>query len=293
MSVTWLSSSSYQLDLRDSIAVASGAGNACIYQFWQQWFGGHGSTWAGDGDYRGDYNLLFAENGATLGRRSDEGGTSHVYTALADWQDYSAQDSNSLSAEPKFVDGQDLHLRSSAASGTFVTALGGWTNFPGDNSPGIDAGNPADSCTGEPQWDGGIVNAGAYGNTPFASRSADTDGDWLSDSIEQYRHGSNPNNADSDGDGMGDRFELLAGTDATNSASLFEADGLVTAADAGNRFVLQWPSVAGRSYRIEYSTNILSRFTTLRVNISATPPLNSVTVTVTGVERELFRVGLE
>jgi hypothetical protein len=282
----------YRLDLRDSIVVASGSGNACIYQFWQKWLGGHGSQWAGDGLYFGDNNLLFAESGATIGGNSDEGYTNHTYQTLADWRAYSGQDSNSVSAEPKFVDGGDFHLRSSAANGTWVTALGNWTRFPGDNSPAIDAGCPTNPCAGEPQWNGGIANAGAYGNTPFASRSADTDGDWMSDSVEQYRHGTDPNDADSDNDGMGDRFEVLAGTSATNAGSVFESCCAIPDG-ANSQFVLQWPSAEGRTYRIQSSTGARINFTNHVSGIPATIPLNSYTVTVTGVERELFRVGVE
>jgi hypothetical protein len=193
------------------------------------------------------------------------------------------------------VDGAsgDLHLRSSASNGTFVTALNGWTNFPGQNSPGIDAGDPLSPYALEPAPNGGIVNAGAYGNTPFASRSADSDGDWLSDSAELYRYGSNPNNADSDGDGMGDRFEVLAGTCATNKDSVFESDCVIPAGNANNQFVLQWPSAEGRTYRVQSSTGTQIIFTNLVTGIPATTPLNSYTVTVAGVEREMFRVGVE
>jgi hypothetical protein len=191
------------------------------------------------------------------------------------------------------VDGQDLRLRSSASNGTFVTATGGWTNFPGDNSPAIDAGCPTNSCQDEPQWNGGIVNAGAYGNTPHASRSADTDGDWLSDSTEQHRHSTDPNDADSDDDGMGDRFEVHAGTCATNRNSVFESDCVIPSGTTNSRFVLQWPSAEGRTYRIQSSTGAQISFTNHVTGIPATTPLNSYTVTVTGVERELFRVGVE
>jgi nitrous oxidase accessory protein NosD len=277
------------LDMWNCIVVASGDGNACIWQYDEGY---------GPATYTGDYNLLYAVNNAYIGGywrfRGYPYPSETYYNPLSSWQAHSTQDAHSISSDPLFVSNAgDLHLRSSATNGTFVVALNSWTNFPGQNSPAIDAGHATDSCTLEPQWNGGIADAGAYGNTPFASRSADTDGDRLSDSIEKYRYGSNPDDADSDDDGMGDRFEMLAGTCATNRESVFESDCVIPEGGANNQFVLRWPSAEGRTYRIQSSIGTQIHFTSLATGIPATTPLNSYTVTVTGVMREMFRVGVE
>jgi hypothetical protein len=84
-----------------------------------------------------------------------------------------------LNADPLFVDaaGGDYHLRS--ASGHWHPDTRQWVldddgNYdPADdqNSPCIDAGDPAVEVTEEYRCHGGIVNQGAYGNTAQASRS--------------------------------------------------------------------------------------------------------------------------
>ena len=278
------------LDIRDSLVVASGSGNACFYQYWQQRMGGHGSVWANDGDFHGDYNVVYAENGATIGGRHTSGGGEGTYSNLVDWQTYSGQESNSLSAEPKFVDGQDFHLRSSAASGTYCMAMGGWTNYPGDDSPGIDVGDPSGDYSNEPQWNGCIVNVGAYGNTPYASRSGDTDGDTLSDSLEIYRLGTEANDLDSDDDGMGDGHEVVAGTDPNLSTSVFAATCTGGTMESGEELVITWPSTDGREYRVERANTPMTGFSPLASGIGATPPMNSWTTSVNGLEKAVYKV---
>jgi hypothetical protein len=47
-----------------------------------------------------------------------------------------------------------------------------------------------------------------------------------------------------------------------------------------NGFTVHWPSVAGKNYRLERATNLLTGFDSfVRTNIPATPPLNSETDT--------------
>ncbi len=276
----------YILDLRDSIVVASGSGNACIYQYWQSWQGGHGSVWGGDGDYSGDYNCLYAENGATIAGGHTYQGSNEVYA-------WTGSDPHSISAEPKFVDGSDFHLRSSAVSGTCVQATGQWTQFPGENSPCIDAGDPSSPFAAEPAWNGGIVNAGAYGNTPWASRSVDSDGDLLSDTFETHRFGSNPNERDSDHDGEDDRHEFRTGMDPNDGDSIFTVHHGRRPQGPADEVVVEWPSVDGKTYWLESATSLAGGFSPVASGIAATPPMNSYTSSVSGVGQKYFRVGVE
>lgn len=75
-----------------------------------------------------------------------------------------------ISVDPLFVDpaAGDFHLRSQA--GRYDPAMGTWVRDT-VTSPCIDAGDPASSFASEPQPNGGRINMGAYGGTPFASKS--------------------------------------------------------------------------------------------------------------------------
>ncbi len=76
-----------------------------------------------------------------------------------------------FSLDPKFSDTNTYHLQSTVGcyTGGFFSG-GAWTTA-GENSPGIDAGNPADSPGAEPHPTGGRVNIGAYGGLDVASKS--------------------------------------------------------------------------------------------------------------------------
>jgi hypothetical protein len=58
---------------------------------------------------------------------------------------------------------------------------------------------------------------------------------------------------------------------------------------------LQWPSVAGRFYRLVSGTNLLTGFgSTVQTNIAATPPLNVFTNVPPGdAKTDFFRLQLE
>jgi hypothetical protein len=103
-------------------------------------------------------------------------------------------------------------------------------------------------------------------------RIVDTDGNGLPDWWEQqfFGHltGTNPN-ADPDHDGMSNLAEFLAGTDPTNPSSNLRL--------TVNGSTVQWPSVAGKSYRLLRATNFLTGFNTIvATNIGATPPTNVI-----------------
>jgi hypothetical protein len=79
--------------------------------------------------------------------------------------------------------------------------------------------------------------------------------------------------ADTDRDGLSDDDEAVAGTDPDNSNSVFRIE---------NNFIvdsdfIQWGSITGRTYTVEYSTN-LSSWISLDQGISATPPTNAQSI---------------
>lgn len=79
---------------------------------------------------------------------------------------------------------------------------------------------------------------------------------------------------DTDGDGLVAWEEYIAGTIPTQAGS-----GLTVEADVqplGAGFIVRWPSVAGRIYTVEQSTNLLSGFQPLETRV-ATPPENAYT----------------
>lgn len=80
-----------------------------------------------------------------------------------------------LSTDPLFADpaSQDYHPRSTA--GRWDPAANGGTGAwvqDRQHSPAIDAGDPASPFAAEPEPNGSQANLGAYGNTPWASKSA-------------------------------------------------------------------------------------------------------------------------
>jgi YD repeat-containing protein len=83
----------------------------------------------------------------------------------------------------------------------------------------------------------------------------DTDGDGLDDAWEQSYFGTlnRDGSGDFDGDGFIDRNEFLAGTDPTNAASLLRL-GLPQL--AGNSTTIQWQSVSGKTYRVQYKDTL-------------------------------------
>jgi hypothetical protein len=82
---------------------------------------------------------------------------------------------------------------------------------------------------------------------------SDTDGDGLSDPAEVKTHGTSPIRADSDSDGMDDSRELVAGTSATNRASVLSV--ACTLLPNGQK-KLSWFGVQGRAYTFQYCDSL-------------------------------------
>ena len=247
--------------------------------------------------YEGDYNNLYAFPGG--------GGIAPGYTTFSNWLAYTNHDIHSISEDPKFVSATngDFHLMSTMTNGTYVTTLGSWTNFA-TNSPCIDTGNIYVPNGEEPAPNGGVINIGVYGNTRWASRSTDTDGDGLSDTFEVYararRWGLDPygyvpfgtsiTNVDTDGDGVTDYGEFIAGTDPLNPIQCFQITHLYPVVD--DVVILNWDSVENRTYAINWSTNLMQGFNILATNVAATPPVNTYPATLPANDT-FFRIIVE
>lgn len=107
----------------------------------------------------------------------------------------------------------------------------------------------------------------------------DNDNDGVGDAWEIANFGSTNSaagvaGADADHDGMSNAAEFMAGTDPNNAASVFRVTDLAVVTN--EQFTISWPSVAGRTYRVQRATNLLSGFVeTLAWGIPATPPENT------------------
>ena len=77
--------------------------------------------------------------------------------------------------------------------------------------------------------------------------------------------GAEPTDPDSDGDGMSDAAEDIAGTDPNDAASVLKITGVTQADDGGQ---LMWTSVNGKSYEVQFSTDLTQESWT---TVSAAP----------------------
>ena len=82
--------------------------------------------------------------------------------------------------------------------------------------------------------------------------------------------------------------EYVAGTDPENPASVFAINGLLATRDGDN--IVTWPSVAGRVYGLDFTTNLLQGFAPVpgAAALPATPPVNVYTNTATMHAPQLF-----
>lgn len=126
-------------------------------------------------------------------------------------------------------------------------------------------------------------------------RMVDTDGNGLPDwwELQYFGHltGTDPN-ADPDHDGMNNLAEWIAGTNPTNAASVLRAS-VVSNSPSG--VVVSWSSVAGKTYWLARSTNLLTGFDSIvSTNIAATAPTNIQTdAAVMPGNTRFYRVGVE
>jgi hypothetical protein len=92
---------------------------------------------------------------------------------------------------------------------------------------------------------------------------------------------------DDDGDGMTEAEEAIAGTDPLNATSRFTVGSMQT---MGNQATLTWQSVAGKTYRIQSSTDLSTWNTVSGSETTATSTTTTRTITVMPGERQFYRV---
>jgi hypothetical protein len=134
-----------------------------------------------------------------------------------------------------------------------------------------------------------IADAVRFSNAAAAN---DRDGDGLCDAWERYyflsETGAVPGE-DADADGRSNHAEFMTGTDPTDPHSRF--DMRMKLETAPGDFLVNWSSVAGRTYSIETSDD-LAAFTPLVQGIRATPPQNSCVIPASAARR-FYRVLLD
>ena len=88
------------------------------------------------------------------------------------------------------------------------------------------------------------------------SANPDSDGDGLDDAWEQLYFGNltRDGSADSDNDGMTDRAEFLAGSNPTDIQSALRL--FRNPARVGSSVTVQWVSVAGKHYRLQFKDTL-------------------------------------
>lgn len=109
----------------------------------------------------------------------------------------------------------------------------------------------------------------------ISNQPADSDGNGLPDAWEMAhfgRLGVDPQ-ADPDRDGLSNRQEYVAGTDPSDPQSAFRFIAVTHEPPSG--VLVQWASVADRSYTLLRSTELLGAYTIVSSNLVATPPVNS------------------
>lgn len=141
--------------------------------------------------------------------------------------------------------------------------------------------------------------------------ATDYDGDGLARSWE-ISYGANPDNPDSDGDGMADGPEIRAGTGVTDPDSLLQMVWLTPMPPPGTVIIedpelgiippvmrdlgVNWDSISGKTYQLEYTTNDLAlnpAYLDINPSVTATG-LIATTVITNGlfIESAHYRVRL-
>jgi subtilisin family serine protease len=140
----------------------------------------------------------------------------------------------------------------------------------------------------------GLLGKVRTGGRLNLQRMVDTDLNGLPDwwELEYFGHLGTDPNADPDHDGMSNLAEWLAGTNPTNAASSLRLT-LLSVSNINN-VMLGWPSVAGKTYQLKRSTNLLAGFdTVISANIAATPPTNVFTTVNLPGNASFYRVGVK
>jgi hypothetical protein len=122
--------------------------------------------------------------------------------------------------------------------------------------------------------------------------SFDEDGDGMDDAWEMayFNTLSRDGRGDYDQDGVNDLQEFLAGTDPTNGGSIFQV--LTLTHPAGGSVTAFWASIPGKTYRLQYKTDVLSApWNNVAGDVVATTTTASKTVSTSpGAQAQFFRV---
>jgi hypothetical protein len=129
----------------------------------------------------------------------------------------------------------------------------------------------------------------------------DSDGDGLSDQEEltgvdnlltlpnPAGNTTNPNVADTDGDGQSDGAEALAGTNPNDAGSVLRVR---EAAALPGGFRLDWPTVPGKTYVVEYVHELGSTWSNLTTISATTAQTNVTDGSAVGQPKRFYRVRL-
>ncbi|MGD9874689.1 MAG: right-handed parallel beta-helix repeat-containing protein [Kiritimatiellia bacterium] len=195
----------------------------------------------------------------------------------------------------------DLDLPGSGnihADPLFATNSAAWWSLqPG--SPCIDAGisnNLTSDLVGLPRPIDGDESGGAVvdiGASEYAPSSLDTDGDGLSDHVEVYENGSDPQDPDSDDDDSNDWEEWVAGTGAGDPDDVFHVAEQEPAPSAPGAMIISWYSVLGRYYTVERALDLMSAWEPLAgcIDLPGTGDLMSATNSM-GEADAFYRVNI-
>ncbi|MHC4664130.1 MAG: right-handed parallel beta-helix repeat-containing protein, partial [Planctomycetota bacterium] len=118
-------------------------------------------------DYNNFYRLPTGSGSGRVGYYN-----STIQYTLADWQSATPAgwDTNSNDYDPYFVNAASGEFHLESVAGHWNESTLSW-DIDATTSACIDAGDPGDSYSIEPTPNGGCINQGAYGNTPYASKS--------------------------------------------------------------------------------------------------------------------------
>jgi subtilisin family serine protease len=204
----------------------------------------------------------------------------------------SASGSNSVSAtvvnavDPtaiyEYLDGTSM--ATPHVSGALAFAA---VNFPND-TPAQRIQRILANVTPVPSLAGSVITGGRLNLARIVDSNTNSLPDWWEQQFFGQLIGTNVV-ADPDQDGANTLAEWLAGTNPTNAASSLR---LTATRGAANTVQFQWPSTAGRFYRLLGATHPAGPFSPLSTNIAATVPLNTLTNSMTTPQR-YYRLQIE
>jgi hypothetical protein len=240
------------------------------------------------------------ENCTLSANSANEGGGAYLLNAATlrnsiTWENSASWGSNIILSGF----GHTLQANLTNASPQFVAAAS--ANFRlATNSPCIDAATNqpwmanATDLDGRPRLIHDRADIGAF---EAILPAWDSDADGLPDEWEwehsQSLTGMDPA-AHSDSDRLTDYQEFLAGTDPFDGGSNLDIDSSRKGSVLTNTFVMGWSSATGRSYRIAFSTNMVTPFSFIAYsNIPADPPANSFTGSLHPHGAGYYRIELE